>query len=158
MVSGLQTASESKWSRYDKAQYDLHDNCKGGMYYWAQKTIWSGDIWFYFLKQIDTWGLQFHCTQDLTTDKNGRDISLHPDVTNFIPGGLAVTMGSTFVVWKIVRSIDHSQRQNLECEHNSDKPKKHIEYEYTITRKVGYVKESTSLIERNWTISTNFGN
>ena len=95
VVSNLETACESKWSKYDKTEYNLHSNCKGGLYYWAEKTIWTGDIWFYFIKQIDKSGFQCHCTQDLTTDKNGRDIIPHPDVTKYIPGGLAVTMRST---------------------------------------------------------------
>ena len=114
VVSNLEMACGSKWSRYDKTEYKLHDRCKGGLYYWAQKTIWSGDIWFYFIKQVDKWGLQFHRTQDLTTDKNGCDIVLHPEVTKFILGGLPVTMGSTFINPSDYVSLLHSDdRKNL---------------------------------------------
>ena len=120
VVSNLETACKSKWSRYDKTEYDIHERCKGGLYYWAEKTIWSGNIWFYFIKQVDQWGLQFHRTQDLTTDKNGCDFVLHPEVTKFILGGLPVTMGSTFIDPSDDVSLPHCEDKVKADDHSGD--------------------------------------
>ena len=154
VVSDLETACVSKWSRYDKIKYNLHEKCKRGLYYWAQKTVVTGDIWFRFLKQVDTWGLQIHCTANLTTDEKGYDVSLHRDIINFMPGGLAVTMGSAYGAWKIIWSYDSNKsEQDATVEYNQ--ATKQNVAECIIKRKVGCVKVSTTFIDHNWTISTN---
>ena len=141
VVSDLETACKSKW--YDKTEYALHENCKGGLYYWAQKSTLSGNVSFCFLKQVGTWGLQFHCTEDLSNDQNGHDYSVHPGVTSFLPGGLAVSIGPTFGEWRNVDSFDNS----------TDKELKVVRI---IKKRVGRVKESVSELEQMWKLSMDY--
>ena len=76
VVSDLATAIKSKWDKYEKQEYELHKNCRGGLYYWSSKEYWSGNVLFYIMKQVTQWSFEYHVTEDLHTDKNGEDIKV----------------------------------------------------------------------------------
>ena len=140
VVSDLETAIESKWDIYDKKEYTLHENCKNGLYYWATKAYWSGDVVFCIVKQVDRWGFQYHVTDDLATDENGKDYSFCNKVINFIPGGMSVTMGPTFGKWEIIES----GKASIGIAGSTTE----IEF------KVGVKKGVATSIEANWNITT----
>uniref|UniRef100_A0A3B1JF58 Uncharacterized protein n=1 Tax=Astyanax mexicanus TaxID=7994 RepID=A0A3B1JF58_ASTMX len=115
-------------------EFKLHPNCKDGLYYWGTKCC------FYLLKPKDQWGVQFRKTGDLHEDNNRSNYSVHPDILNFLPGGLAETHGSAFGKWDLIKTIAN----------DSDTP---LTWEKRITRKVGYTKSISSSIEHNWNVS-----
>ena len=133
VVSDLSTAKDAE-------EYELHDNCKGGLYYWADN---SGRPKYYLVKP-DQWGVQFHFTTDLHTDSNAGNMSFHPSVTNFLPGGMAVTMGPTFGVWQQIGFIGI----------NSESAP--VQYTRTVQKTIGYKKQALHSVQENWTVSTSF--
>ncbi|XP_072518490.1 uncharacterized protein [Salminus brasiliensis] len=119
---------------HDGRLYDLHPNCRDGLYYWGAHNR------LFMLKPKDQWGIQFHCTNNIETDTYAETFSMHPDVLNFLPGGLAETQGPAFGKWDLVKTITN----------DSDTP---IAWEKRITRKVGYTKAKLSSIEHNWKLA-----
>ena len=76
----------------------------GSRYHWAT----SG--YFYFLKPVTTWSLEYHRTRDLFNDpEKCNDYPVYPPITAFLPGGLAVIMGPTFDRWEQLLSIPGSK-------------------------------------------------
>ena len=140
VVSDLSTAIKSKWDKYDKREYALHENCKGGLYYWSTKSFWTGNVVFYFVKQVTQWGFEYHVTEDLHTDLNGKDESFCKSVIEFIPGGMSITMGPVFGQWEII------ERGRVEKEIAGTKTE--------ITVKVGMKKGLGSSTEKNWNVKT----
>uniref|UniRef100_A0A8B9LBD6 Uncharacterized protein n=1 Tax=Astyanax mexicanus TaxID=7994 RepID=A0A8B9LBD6_ASTMX len=113
-------------------KFDLDPDCQDGLYFWGTKNN------IYVLKPKDEWGVQFYKIGDLKDkDKNINTFSVHSDVLNFLPGGLAVTHGPAFAKWELIKTIANG----------SDTP---MSWEKRITRKVGYTKFKSSRIERNW--------
>ena len=54
------------------------------------------------MKQVHChWGLRYHRTTDLKYDDNGETIEIHMSVSDFLPGGLALRIGS-YYIWKAV--------------------------------------------------------
>ena len=140
VVSDLATAIKSKWDKYDKQEYELHENCRGGLYYWSSKEYWSGNVLFYIVKQVTQWSFEYHVTEDLHTDKNGENKSFCKSVVEFIPGGMSVTMGPVYGQWEIV------ERGKVE---------RVIENSTTeITFKIGVKKGLSFSIENNWNLKT----
>ena len=76
VVSDLGTAKNAK-------EYKLHDECKGGLYYWATKNFWGGQVWYYLVKQ-EAGEFRFHYTKDLATDSSGATQLFHPSVMEFL--------------------------------------------------------------------------
>lgn len=109
----------------------LHPNCRGGLYYWA-----TGGF-FYFIKPVDKWGVEYHRTRDLTDDREGVDFHVHPTVTKFLPSGLGIIMGRTFGDWQLIKSID-----------NKDSAVD-MEVSLAFTKKVGYNKDALRLVQQN---------
>ncbi|KAG7323157.1 hypothetical protein KOW79_012859 [Hemibagrus wyckioides] len=118
----------------DAVEYPLHPNCKDGLYYWGTKQ------YSYFLKPKGEWGIQYHKTDNLNKDTYASTYSVHPDVLNFLPGGLAITQGPAFGKWELIKTISN----------DSETP---LHWQKKITQKVGYTKSKSSSIEHNWKIS-----
>lgn len=116
----------------------LHSNCQGGLYYWATEG------WFYLLKRVDQWGLEYRRTRDLATDRESTDFSVHPTVAKFLPGGLAVTLGPTVGEWELLKAIKND---------SADIP---LKWNHAITKKVGYKKEVMQSLQHNWNITTSY--
>ena len=112
----------------------LHDECRGGVYYWATKG------YFYFLKEVNNWSLGYYRTEFLF--RKGNDYPVYPPITKFLPGGLAVIMGPTFAKWKLIKTIDNM---------DEDTP---LKFSENISLKNGYKKEVVRSIQQNWYIST----
>lgn len=119
----------------DYETLELHDNCKGGLYYWA-----TGGF-FYFLKPVGDWALEYHRTRDLTTDRKGVDFPVYTPITSFLPGGLAVIAGPTFGRWK---PFGTPVRNNSKSEP--------LVFNESISRKTGYKKDIIHSVQHNWQI------
>ncbi len=129
----------------DAREFDLHESFQGGLYYWAedQQTPFFGNPEFHCLKQVDpTWGLRVHTTGDLKSAAQGDPQPFDPDATNFLPGGLSVTVGPTHGQWHCIDSYKN----------DDDVP---FTYNRKVTRKVGYKKEVVDSIEHNWNVTAN---
>ena len=130
VVSDLKTARGEKSFRLD-------ENCTRGLYYWASADD-EDRVWYHLVKQDDTFGVQMHHTTDLRTDANARDESFNASVMNFIPGGVAVTMGPAFGVWEpardaIVNNTNSTYKETIE-----------------ISRKIGSKKAAFHSVQHNW--------
>ncbi|KAI4894006.1 hypothetical protein NFI96_007705, partial [Prochilodus magdalenae] len=120
----------------DSGAYEctLHPNCQDGLYYWGTKSH------SYFVKPKGQWGFEYHKTDNLNKDTDAATFSIHPDVLNFLPGGLAETQGPAFGKWELIKTIFN----------DSETP---IEWNKKITRKVGYTKSKSSSLEHNWKVA-----
>ncbi|KAK1153787.1 hypothetical protein AOXY_G29461 [Acipenser oxyrinchus oxyrinchus] len=83
-------------------------------------------------------GLQFSKIFDSNPSS---PLSFHPDVINFLPGGLSLTHGPAFGRWENIKTISNDSASPLK-------------WNKKITKKVGYTKQKMSSIEHNWKIST----
>ncbi|CAH2305360.1 Hypothetical predicted protein [Pelobates cultripes] len=118
----------------DGVEYTLHPNCRNGLYYFGIKN------YYYFLKPHDEWGVQYYRCTNFNKNENGESFSIHPTVTNFTPGGLALIQGPSFGVWECIKTITN----------DSQTP---ITWTNKINKKVGYTKEKMSSIEHTWNVS-----
>ena len=54
------------------------------------------------------WGVIFTLTSDLSS--SGQDHFVYPDVINFLPGGISVTVGTAEPKWKLlIKSIQNCE-------------------------------------------------
>ncbi|XDV37915.1 hypothetical protein PO909_007439 [Leuciscus waleckii] len=127
------TTDLSKDSRSD--EYPLHPNCRDGLYYWGLPDH------YYFLKPASKWGVQYYKGTNFNKDECTAVYSVHPDVLNFLPGGLSITNGPAFGKWVNIKSVDN----------DSPTP---VSFLKKVTKKVGYNKEKLSQITHNWRIET----
>ncbi|ROI52170.1 hypothetical protein DPX16_3440 [Anabarilius grahami] len=118
----------------NSAEYKLHPDCQNGLYYWGMPNH------CYFLKPVSEWGVEFCGTTDLSNDKFFGVYSVHPDVLNFLPGGLSVTKGPSFGTWENIKTISN----------DSETP---VKWTKKVTKKVGWNKEKMTQITHNWKIS-----
>ncbi|KAK7168487.1 hypothetical protein R3I93_004712 [Phoxinus phoxinus] len=118
----------------EAVEYNLHPDCRNGLYYWGVQGYFS------FLKPASDWGVEFYTGTDLSNDKRTGVYSVHPDVLNFLPGGLAVTIGPAFGMWENIRTITNDT-------------KKSVRWQRKINKKVGYDKQKMSQITHDWKIS-----
>ncbi|ROJ18937.1 hypothetical protein DPX16_0295 [Anabarilius grahami] len=116
-------------------EYNLHPNCRNGLYYWGVLN------YYYFLKPVSEWGVEFHTSKNLHRDYCVGVYSVHPDVLNFLPGGLSVTKGPSFGIWENIKTITN----------DSNTP---VTWTKKINKKVGYNKEKMTEITHNWKIAT----
>ena len=65
-------------SKPDYETLELHDNCKGDLYYWA-----TGGF-FYLFKPVGDCALEYHRTRDLTTDRQGVDFPVYTPISSFL--------------------------------------------------------------------------
>lgn len=121
----------------DAEEFPLNPNCKGGLYYWGR------DEYTYFLKPSSRWGIEYHRTTSLHKDTDGKDFSLHRDIINFLPGGLAITQGKAFGHWQLIKSITNPSSTKLS-------------YTKEVSVKKGFQKEKFSSIEHHWDISLSY--
>ncbi|XP_077053702.1 uncharacterized protein LOC143706043 [Siphateles boraxobius] len=114
-------------------EFPLHPNCRDGLYYWGLQFR------FYFLKPTK-WGVHYYSCNDFEDDSVGV-YSVHPDVLNFLPGGLSITNGPAFSKWVNIKTVSN----------DSLTP---VTWQKKITKKVGYNKEKMSQITQKWKIKT----
>ena len=106
----------------------------GSRYHWATSR------YFYFLKPVTAWSLEYHRTKDLFKDpEKCNDYPLYPPITAFLPGGLAVIMGQTFDRWEQLLSIPGSNQGE--------------KVDLTIKRKQGYKKPIVNPVQHKWNVS-----
>lgn len=152
VVSDLSTGEKSMPYEYFNAyargstdqKYELHENCKGGLYYWATKSFWTGAMFYYVIKGVNEWGVEVHLTRDLHTDRGGQTDIINPSVVNFLPGGLAVNMGPSFGYWALIKTIDNT---------SGHVPLKWNKELMTIE---GYRKTIQKQVEINWKLTTQY--
>ncbi|KAK9970043.1 hypothetical protein ABG768_028182 [Culter alburnus] len=113
---------------------NLDPNLRNGLYYWGMPNH------CYFLKPGSEWGVQFCCSTYLRKDECTAVYSVHPDVVNFLPGGLSVTKGPSFGIWENIKTISN----------DSNTP---VTWARKITKKVGWNKETMTQITHNWKIA-----
>ncbi|KAK9970028.1 hypothetical protein ABG768_028167 [Culter alburnus] len=118
----------------NSAEYKLHPECQNGLYYWGMPNH------CYVLKPASEWGVQFCGSTDLSNDKFFGVYSVHPDVLNFLPGGLSVTKGPSFGIWENIKTISN----------DSNTP---VKWAKKINKKVGWNKEKMTQITHNWKIA-----
>ena len=63
--------------------YDLHNACKGGLYYWATKNKWKATVRYYLVKQV-AGEFRFHYTKNLRTNSCGATQAFHHSVMKFL--------------------------------------------------------------------------
>ncbi|XP_048044491.1 uncharacterized protein LOC125267170 [Megalobrama amblycephala] len=114
-------------------EFPLHDNCRNGLYYWGLPDH------YYFLKPASEWGVEYYRGNDFQEDSCVAVCSVHPDVLNFLPGGLSITNGPAFRKWDNIQTVSNE----------SPTP---VTMQKKVTKKVGYNKEKMSQITQNWKI------
>ncbi|KAL1252291.1 hypothetical protein QQF64_020087 [Cirrhinus molitorella] len=128
----------------DVKEDTLNPDYRDGLYYWGLqirdplhiilKSIFSPGRCFFFLKPTCEWGVEYH------TVLINKNYSVHPNVLNFLPGGLSVTKGPAVGMWEIIKTITN----------DSNTP---VTWQKKITKKVGYSKEKMTQITHNWNIA-----
>lgn len=114
-------------------EFPLHPNFRDGLYYW-------GDPYdFYFLKPTSDWGVEYYKGKDFENNQCTAVLSIHPDILNFLPGGLSITNGPAFSKWVNIKSV------------SNDSPTP-VTWQKKVTKKVGYNKEKMSKMTHNWKI------
>ncbi|XDV37871.1 hypothetical protein PO909_007403 [Leuciscus waleckii] len=118
----------------DSVVYTLHPNCRDALYYW-------GDPYnYYFLKPTE-WGVEYYKGTYLNKAERKAVLSVHPDVLNFLPGGLSITNGPAFGKWVNIKTL------------SNDSPTP-VTWHKKVTKRDGYNKEKMSQITHNWKIKT----
>ncbi|KAL0150483.1 hypothetical protein M9458_054300 [Cirrhinus mrigala] len=90
-------------------------------------------------KYRNEWGVQFCTCPDISKDKHTAVYSVHPDVLNFLPGGLSVTKGPAIGMWESIKTITNDSSAL-------------VTWQKKITKKVGYNKEKMTQMTHNWKI------
>ncbi|CAB4004378.1 Hypothetical predicted protein [Paramuricea clavata] len=128
---------------HDGQEFPIHENCKNGLYYWGR------DEYVYILEPVRNWGVEYRRATNLKDDSNGKLYSMHRSVVDFLPGGLAITQGSTFAKWEQIKSIAN----------DSDVE---VHWSKEISHLKGVKRSELSTIEHNWkiqpTVSGSAGN
>ncbi|XP_058867654.1 uncharacterized protein LOC131709278 [Acipenser ruthenus] len=118
----------------DAVEYTLHPNCKDGLYYWGIADH------YYFVKSGTKWGVEYYKGTNFNKNHEVATYSFHPDVVNFLPGGLSVTQGPALGRWENIKTISNDSETE-------------VTWTKKITKKVGFKKEKMSSIEHNWNVS-----
>ncbi|XP_065110020.1 uncharacterized protein [Paramisgurnus dabryanus] len=118
-----------------KLKPKLNPKSRDGLYFWGL----SDDCCF--LKPVSEWGVEYGRIINLEENGHLQMFSVHPDVVNFLPGGLSITRGPAFGRWEIIKTIRNY----------SDATGK---WGQKITTKVGYNEETIKQITNNWKIET----
>ena len=131
------------------SDYDLPGYWEGGIYSWHRKkdiTVDVPDEWIICMaRQVDEWGfwydeILFHRVNASKLIDSKKSFPL--DLINFLPGGLALTMGSiSNSSWTCLKSIDNT-------EGSTD-----IEWSDEITMTVGHSKSISQQLEHHWDFS-----
>ncbi len=120
-------------------ELNLDPNFRDGLYYWG--LPYPKQTGFSFLKPASEWGVEFCTGPDLSTDELNAVYSVHPEVLNFLPGGLSVTKGPAIGMWENIKTITN----------DSSTP---VTWQKKITKKVGYNEEKMAQITHNWKIDS----
>ncbi|KYO48249.1 hypothetical protein Y1Q_0010623 [Alligator mississippiensis] len=121
-VADLTTGAEAK-------EMPLVPAALHGLYYYASA---EGLLAF-----LDVDGERGLCSHLFSNADCHEVLPVHPDVTSFFPGGLALVHGPAFGTWECVKLIQNDTDVPLPGSHD-------------ITRKVGHIQEKLA----NWTDST----
>lgn len=105
-----------------------------GLYYFGI------DQYLTIIKLDEKWGVQFFLYGDERFQFLDSYFSIHPNVLNFFPGGLACTQGALTAGWECIKTLHNTSDSTITW---SDK----------VVRKVGYTKQQMSSIEYSWSIS-----
>ncbi|RXN32639.1 hypothetical protein ROHU_016081 [Labeo rohita] len=138
----------------DAKEHTLDPKYREGLYYWHQPVnpehkvhafvhrifLASSGYCFSFLKPTLEWGVEYYKVTDFEKNKPFPVYSVHPDVLNFLPGGLSVTKGPAFGMWECIKTIIN----------DSNTP---VTWQKSLTKKVGYNKETMAQITHNWNIA-----
>ncbi|XP_016373914.1 uncharacterized protein LOC107713007 [Sinocyclocheilus rhinocerous] len=124
----------------DAEVHTLHPDFRDGLYYWELHHIKLFGMCFSFLKPASEWGVEFCQAPYLGKDRHTAVYSVHPDVLNFLPGGLSVTKGPAIGMWENIKTIKN----------DSNTP---VTWQKRITKKVGYNKAKMTQITHNWKIA-----
>ncbi|RXN11471.1 hypothetical protein ROHU_029999 [Labeo rohita] len=141
----------------DVKEYTLHPKYRDGLYYWGRQCkppsstiteriaiefqLLAGFFCsFYLLKPASEWGVEFCTCPDLSKDERTAVYSVHPDVLNFLPGGLSVTKGPATGMWESIKTITNDSSAL-------------VTWQKKITKKVGYNKEKMTQMTHNWKIA-----
>ncbi|XP_043094883.1 uncharacterized protein LOC122345119 [Puntigrus tetrazona] len=117
----------------DAEVHPLHPNIRAGLNYWGppnSKQMASPSL------SLPQSGVEFCTGPDLSTEEQTTVFSVHPDVLNFLPGGLSVTKGPATGMWENIKTITN----------DSSTP---VTWQKKITKKVGYNKEKMDQITHN---------
>ncbi|KAL1277351.1 hypothetical protein QQF64_024024 [Cirrhinus molitorella] len=112
----------------------LNPKSSNGLYYWGLSECVC------FLKPVSEWGVEYCKGADLEKDDDLKVYSVHPDVVNFLPGGLSITRGPAYGRWEKIKTITNE----------SDTP---LTYQQKIIKKVGYNKENVTQVTHNWKLT-----
>ncbi|XP_056604830.1 uncharacterized protein LOC130421130 [Triplophysa dalaica] len=112
---------------------NLKPESSNGLYYWGLSDCCC------FLKPVSKWEVEYCKGADLEKDDSLLVYSVHPDVVNFLPGGLSLTQGPAFGRWENIKSIQ------MNCDTTGT-------WRNKITKKVGFNKEKMIQIMHNWKI------
>ncbi|KAK2907371.1 hypothetical protein Q8A67_006356 [Cirrhinus molitorella] len=121
----------------ESEEFDLHSNYRDGLYYWGPPN--SKQNGCYFLKPASEWGVEYCTGPDLSEEEHTAVCGVHPDVLNFLPGGLSVTKGPAIGMLENIETITN----------DSNIP---VTWKKKIIKKVGYSKEKMAQITQNWKI------
>ncbi|XP_074838580.1 uncharacterized protein LOC142004788 [Carettochelys insculpta] len=107
---------------------------------------WKTGLYFFshgldvvLIKVDEKWGPQMYHYLEPNYEQVGY-YSMHPDVLNFLPGGLIFTQGDSVAGWECIKTLYNSSDSS-------------ITWTGKVTHKVGYAKHRMSTIEHNWNIS-----
>ncbi|XP_034643300.1 uncharacterized protein LOC117885882 [Trachemys scripta elegans] len=111
----------------------LEPECSKGLFYFTIDNLPT------LIKLDEKWGAQCYLYKEFFSN-HPRFSSIHPNVLNFFPGGLALVKGASTGGWECIKTLHNDSDSSITW---SDK----------VTCKVGYAKQQMSSIEHNWSIS-----
>ena len=115
-------------------EYPIHEEFQDSLY------IWGDAVYVFCLKQDSKWGVNCHRSTNMHENCEPGNFSLHESVINFVPGGVAQTIGRAFGNWNSISVFTNS----------TDVP---VNLERTVTKAVGFKRRKlSSAIEHNWSV------
>lgn len=114
-------------------EYSIHEAFQDGLYFWGTTD------YVYCLKQANRWGVTYHRSTNMNENDDPNTFSVHESVLNFIPGGVAQTIGKAFGFWDNIKSFVNDTDVT-------------VDWERTIKKTVGFNRKEMSSIEHNWSI------
>ncbi|ROI52166.1 hypothetical protein DPX16_3436 [Anabarilius grahami] len=119
----------------DASEYNMHPDNRNGLYYWGLTFFF-----FCFLKPSSEWGAEFCACPSLRQNICIGVFSVHPDILNFLPGGLSITKGPAFGIWENIKTMTNTSNTPVTLTNK-------------ITKKIGYNKEKMSQLTHSWKIA-----
>ena len=114
-------------------EYSIHGAFKDGLYFWGTTD------YVYCLKQADEWSVTYHRSTNMNLNEDPATFNIYESVLNFLPGGIAQTIGKAFGYWYNLKSFANETDVT-------------VNWEREIIKTVGFNRTEMSSIERNWSI------